>query len=210
MINILIADDHAIVREGLKQIVAEEKELSVKAEASNADELLQKLKEREFDIIILDISMPGKSGLDVLKEISANYPDTPVLILSMYGEEQYGIRAIKAGASGYLKKESAPEELVHAIKRIVSGKKYISPQLADSLAENLFYKQEKHKHGSLSDREYEVMCKIASGKSIHRISEEMFISVHTIYTYRNRILEKLQLKNNVDITQYVIRNKLGG
>jgi len=208
MISILIADDHAIVREGLKQIVAEEKELKVSAEASNSEELLVELAGKEFDIIILDINMPGKSGLDILKDLGDKYPDTPVLILSMYGEEQYGIRALKAGAAGYLKKESAPDELVLAIKRIVSGKKYITPQLAENLASNLSYKQKRNQHQNLSDREYEVLCKIAGGKSINEIADDLFISVHTIYTYRNRILEKLNLKNNVDITQYVIRNKL--
>lgn len=208
MINILIADDHAIVREGLKQIVAEEKELKVSSEASNSEELLVELAGKEFDIIILDINMPGKSGLDILKDLGDKYPDTPVLILSMYGEEQYGIRALKAGAAGYLKKESAPDELVLAIKRIVSGKKYITPQLAENLASNLSYKQKRNQHQNLSDREYEVLCKIAEGKSINEIADDLFISVHTIYTYRNRILEKLNLKNNVDITQYVIRNKL--
>ncbi len=208
MINILIADDHAIVREGLKQIVAEEKELKVSSEASNSEELLVELTRQEFDIIILDINMPGKNGLDILKDLGDKYPDTPVLILSMYGEEQYGIRALKAGAAGYLKKESAPDELVLAIKRIVSGKKYITPQLAENLASNLSYKQKRNQHQNLSDREYEVLCKIAEGKSINEIADDLFISVHTIYTYRNRILEKLNLKNNVDITQYVIRNKL--
>jgi len=208
MINILIADDHAIVREGLKQIVAEEKELKVSSEASNSEELLVELTGQEFDIIILDINMPGKNGLDILKDLGDKYPDTPVLILSMYGEEQYGIRALKAGAAGYLKKESAPDELVLAIKRIVSGKKYITPQLAENLASNLSYKQKRNQHQNLSDREYEVLCKIAEGKSINEIADDLFISVHTIYTYRNRILEKLNLKNNVDITQYVIRNKL--
>lgn len=208
MISILIADDHAIVREGLKQIVAEEEELKVSAEASNSDELLVELTKQEFDIIILDINMPGKNGLDVLKDLGDKYPDTPVLILSMYGEEQYGIRALKAGAAGYLKKESAPDELVLAIKRIVSGKKYITPQLAENLASTLSYKQNRNQHQNLSDREYEVLCKIAKGKSINEIADDLFISVHTIYTYRNRILEKLNLKNNVDITQYVIRNKL--
>ena len=208
MINILIADDHAIVREGLKQIVAEEKELKVKAEASNAAELMEILSRDEVDIIVLDINMPGKSGLDTLKDITEIYPDTPVLILSMYGEEQYGIRALKAGASGYLKKESAPDELVLAIKKIVSGKKYITPQLAESLASNLSYKQKRKEHQVLSDREFEVLCQIARGKTINEIAEEMMISAPTIYTYRNRILEKLNLKNNVDLTQYVIRNKL--
>ena len=208
MIKILIADDHAIVREGLKQIVAEESDMEVTGEAANADKVFEILRTNNFDIAIIDINMPGKSGLDLLKDLKIQQPKLPVLILSMYGEEQYGIRALKAGALGYLRKVSAPNELVTAIRKIVSGGKYISQALAEKLADNVGDSYNKLPHEILSDREYEVMCKIASGESAEQISEDLSISIHTFYTYRNRILEKMKMKSNVELTQYVINNKL--
>lgn len=208
MIKILIADDHAIVREGLKQIVAEESDMKVSGEASNALDLLELISSTDFDIIILDINMPGRSGLDLLKDLKHQHPELPVLILSMYSEEQYGIRALRAGASGYLRKASAPDELVTAIKKIVSGGKYISQTLAEKLADSVDSFHNKLPHETLSDREYEVMCKIAAGESAEEISNNLSISVHTFYTYRNRILEKMKMKSNVELTQYVINNKL--
>lgn len=207
-IKILIADDHAIVREGLKQIVAEEKDMTVWGEAENSETLMKLLEKDKWDIVILDINMPGRNGLEILKDIKLLYPDLPVLILSMFSEEQYGIRAIKAGASGYLKKVSAPDELVQAIRRIVSGRKYITETLAEKLAENLSEPKVNSPHEKLSDREFEIMCNIAQGKSAEEIAEELSISVNTFYTYRNRILEKLSMRSNVEITQYAIRNKL--
>jgi DNA-binding NarL/FixJ family response regulator len=208
MIKILIADDHAIVREGLKQIVSQEKDIRVAAEAADASELMSLLQQDTYDIIILDINMPGKSGLEALKQIRSDYADLPVLILSMYNEDQYGLRALKAGASGYLKKGSAPEELVIAIRRIVSGRKYISQYLAEKMADSLQEKQNLLPHELLSDREYQVMCLIASGKSVDDIAGILTISAHTVYSYRNRILEKLHLKTNVELTQYTLQNKL--
>jgi two-component system, NarL family, invasion response regulator UvrY len=208
MIKILIADDHAIVREGLKQIVAEESDMKVTGEAANADEVFEILKTNNYDIAILDINMPGKSGLDLLKDLKIQYPKLPVLILSMYGEEQYGIRALKAGALGYLRKVSAPNELVTAIRKIVSGGKYISQPLAEKLADAVDDSYNKLPHEILSDREFEVMCKIASGESAEQISDTLSISIHTFYTYRNRIFEKMNMKSNVELTQYVINNKL--
>ena len=208
MIKILIADDHAIVREGLKQIVAEESDMEVTGEAANADEVFEILSTNNFDIAIIDINMPGKSGLDLLKDLKVQLPKLPLLILSMYGEEQYGIRALKAGASGYLRKASAPNELVAAIRKIVSGGKYISQQLAENLADTVDESYSKLPHENLSDREYEVMCKIASGESAEKISDDLSISIHTFYTYRNSILEKMKMKSNVELTQYVINNKL--
>jgi DNA-binding NarL/FixJ family response regulator len=208
MIKILIADDHAIVREGLKQIVAEESDMKVTGEAGNADEVFEILKTNNFDIAILDINMPGKSGLDLLKDLKIQYSKLPVLILSMYGEEQYGIRALKAGALGYLRKVSAPNELVTAIRKIVSGGKYISQALAEKLADAVDDSYNKLPHELLSDREFEVMCKIASGESAEKISDDLSISIHTFYTYRNRIFEKMNMKSNVELTQYVINNKL--
>ena len=208
MIKILIADDHAIVREGLKQIVAEEYDMKVTGEASNSDEVLDIIAKQNYDIVILDINMPGKSGLDLLKDLKVQFPHLPVLILSMYAEEQYGIRALKAGASGYLRKASAPNELVEAIRKIVSGGKYISSKMAEKLAEAVDLSFKKLPHEILSDREYEVMCKIAGGETAEKISGDLSISIHTFYTYRNRILEKMNMKSNVELTQYVIQNKL--
>ena len=208
MIKILIADDHAIVREGLKQIVAEEKDMLVAGEAGNTNEMFELLKKEDFAIIILDISMPGRSGLEALKFLKKNYPQVPALILSMFSEEQYGLRALKAGAAGYLKKVSAPTELVSAIRKIVSGGKYINQSLAEKLADEYDSDMKERMHDKLSDREYQIMCLIASGKSADEIALDLSISINTVYSYRNRILEKMHLKSNVELTQYVLTNKL--
>jgi len=207
-IKILIADDHAIVREGLKQIVAEEKDMRVAGEAANAFELMELLKNEEWSIVVLDINMPGKSGLEALKDIKQIYPHLPVLILSMFTEDQYGLRAIKAGAFGYLKKVSAPTELVTAIRKIVSGRKYINQPLAEKLADSLGATEKETLHEKLSDREYQIMCNIALGRSAEEIAEELSISINTVYSYRNRILEKMSMKSNVELTQYAVQNKL--
>lgn len=207
-IKILIADDHAIVREGLKQIVAEEKDILVAGEAENSEQLMKLLEKEKWRLVVLDINMPGKSGLEALKDIKLQYPDLPVLILSMFSEDQYGIRAIKAGASGYLKKVSAPTELVIAIRKIVSGGKYINPSLAEKLAEKFGEIGQASLHEKLSDREYQIMCNIALGKTAEEIAQELLISINTVYTYRNRILDKMSMKSNVELTQYVLSNKL--
>ena len=207
-IKILIADDHAIVREGLKQIVAEEKDIVVAGEAENSSKLMELLEKENWNLVVLDINMPGKSGLEALKDIKQLYPDLPVLILSMFSEDQYGLRAIKAGASGYLKKVSAPTELVSAIRKIVSGGKYINPALAEKLAERFGTTSKEFLHDKLSDREYQIMCNIALGKTAEEIAQELSISINTVYTYRNRILEKMSMKSNVELTQYVLQNKL--
>ena len=208
MIKILIADDHAIVREGLKQIVAEESDMKVTGEAANANELFELLDKDSWEIVVLDINMPGKSGLEALKDMKTRNIKVPVLILSMFSEDQYGLRAIKAGAAGYLKKVSAPTELVSAIRKIVDGGKYISPTLAEKLADSVDVNNKKALHQNLSDREYQIMCFISLGKSAEEIAEELAISIHTVYSYRNRILEKMHLKSNVELTQYAIQNKL--
>jgi DNA-binding NarL/FixJ family response regulator len=208
MIKICIADDHAIVRAGLKQIVAEESDMTVSGEAENAHELMELIKQDHHDLIILDINMPGKSGLEALKDLKTAYPDLPVLILSMYSEDQYGLRAMRAGADGFLKKVSAPDELVRAIRQIKSGSKYISQELAEKLAVSIDLNRDSLLHEKLSDREYQIMCAIASGQSADEIAQEISISVHTVYSYRNRIFEKMNLKTNVELTQYVIQNKL--
>lgn len=208
MIRILIADDHTIVREGLKQILAETPDMIVADEARNGQEVLNKVWKNEYDVVLLDISMPGRSGLDVLKQLKGERPKLPILILSMYSEEQYAMRALRAGASGYMTKESAPDELIEAIRKVSQGRKYVSPSLAEKLAISLEVGEEKPPHEMLSDREYQVMCMIASGKTIKEIAEEISLSVKTISTYRSRILEKLSLKTNAAITHYAVQNRL--
>jgi DNA-binding NarL/FixJ family response regulator len=208
MIKILIADDHAIVREGLKQILSESPDLVVVAEASSGQEVLEKISKNDLDLVVLDIAMPGRGGLDILKEIKTQKPRLPVLMLSMYPEEQYAIRVLKAGASGYLTKESAPDELVKAIRQISQGKKYISPSLAEKLAIDLEVSPDKLPHEILSDREYQVMCMIASGKTLKEIADGLSLSIKTISTYRSRILEKMNMKTNAELTHYAIKNNL--
>jgi len=208
MIKILIADDHAIVREGLKQILSESPDLVVVAEASSGQEVLEKISKNDLDLVVLDIAMPGRGGLDILKEIKTQKPRLPVLMLSMYPEEQYAIRVLKAGASGYLTKESAPDELVKAIRQISQGKKYISPSLAEKLAIDLELGPDKLPHEILSDREYQVMCMIASGKTLKEIADGLSLSIKTISTYRSRILEKMNMKTNAELTHYAIKNNL--
>lgn len=208
MIRILIADDHAIVRKGLKQIVSEEPSMRVAGEAGNAVELFQLMKQEPCDIIVLDINMPGMSGLEALKQIKMNDPKMAVLILSIYDEEHYGLRALRSGADGYLQKVSAPEELVKAIHKITSGGKYISSNLAEQLVLALDEKHTGLLHEKLSDREYQVLIQIAAGNSAEKIATALSISVSTVYSYRNRLLEKLQLKSNVELTKYTIENKL--
>ena len=208
MIKILIADDHAIVREGLKQILSESDDLAVADEASTGQEVLEKINKNDLDLVILDIAMPGRGGLDILKEIKTQKPKLPVLMLSMYPEEQYAVRVLKSGAAGYLTKESAPGELVMAIRQISQGKKYISPSLAEKLAVDLEISPDKPSHETLSDREYQVMCMIASGKTLKEIADGLSLSIKTISTYRSRILEKMNLKTNAELTHYAIKNNL--
>lgn len=208
MTRILIADDHAILRKGLRRILTEmDKEYDID-EASNGYEVIEKIRERDYDLILLDISMPGLSGLDALKQIKAENPKLPVLILTMHPEEQYALRALKAGASGYLTKESVPDELMSAIRKILRGGKYISNSLAERLAFAIDEKTEKQPHELLSDREYQVFCLIASGKGLTEIAEEMSLSVKTVSTYRSRILEKMKMKSNAELIHYAIKNRL--
>jgi two-component system invasion response regulator UvrY len=208
MINILIADDHTIVRKGLKQILAETQDMVVAGEASNGFEVMEKVKNNHYDVLLLDISMPGKSGLDILRELKTESPKLPVLVLSMYPEEQYAVRVLRAGASGYLTKESAPDELVVALRKVAQGKKYVSPSLAEKLAVDLEVDASRPAHEMLSDREYQVLCMIASGKTVGEIAEKVSLSAKTISTYRARILEKMNMKNNAELTHYAIQNKL--
>ncbi len=208
MLNILIADDHPIVRRGLKQILAETPQMAVVDEASSGREVLDKVKQRDYDIVLLDISMPGMNGVDTLKELKAQKPDLHVLVLSIHPEDQYALRVLKAGASGYLTKDSAPAELVTAMQRVSSGRKYISPSLADKLALNLQANVELAAHEALSDREYHVMCLIASGKTMRDIADELSLGIKTINTYRARLLKKMKMKNNAELIRYALLNEL--
>ena len=208
MLKVLIADDHPVVREGLKQIVTETQDMVVAGEANNGQEVLNKIREGDYDVIVLDITMPGRNGMDVLRQLRSERPRLPVLILSIHSEEQYALRALRAGASGYLTKESAPDELVVAIRKVSWGGKYISSSLAEKLAFKLEVGREQAPHETLSDREYQVMCMIASGKTVTEIAQELYLSEKTISTYRTRILEKMQMKNNAELTYYAIKNGL--
>lgn len=208
MIRILIADDHPVVREGLKQILAAAPEMTVGAEALNGQEVMEKLAAEEWDVIVLDIGMPGRDGLEVLKDIHRDHPDLPVLVLSMYSEDQVAIRALKAGAAGYMNKETAPKELVNAIKKIHHGGKYVSAALAEKLASSLDTNAATLPHELLSDREFQVFRLLATGKEVNEIADELFISVKTVRTYRDRIHEKLNLKNDVELAHYAMKQGL--
>ncbi len=203
--KIIIADDHAVVRKGLKQILMEMSGVKVVEEVDNGPALIEKITNDSFDFVVLDISMPGQSGLQALKEIKDRKPKLPVLILSIHPEEQYALRALKGGASGYITKDSAPEELVKAIQKILSGHKYITQSIADKLADNF---GEKHPHELLSDREYEVFAMIAVGKTITDIGDELSLSVKTVSTYKSRIYDKMGMKSRTELTLYAIQNKL--
>jgi len=208
MIKILIADDHAIVREGLKQIVAETSDMAVADEASTGHEVLDRVRDNDYDVVVLDISMPGGDGLNILKQIKRERPKLSVLVLSMHPEKQYAVRVLKAGAAGYLTKESAPDELITAIKRVATGRKYVSSSLAEKLAFDLEHDTMQPLHEILSDREYQVMCMIAGGKRAKEIAEELCLSIKTISTYRSRILEKMDMKHNAELTHYAIKEGL--
>ncbi len=206
--RILIADDHSIVREGIKQILSEKSDLYSIDEASDGHMVIDKINSNSYDLVILDISMPGLNGLDALKQIKYCKPELPVLVLSMYPEKQYAIRVLKAGASGYLSKDSAPEQLIQAIEKVLSGGRFISETVAERLALELTSGAGKLPHERLSDREYQVFNMIASGMSITEIANTLSLSVKTISTYRARILEKMGLRNNAEIIHYAIKNNL--
>lgn len=208
--KVLIADDHAIVRRGLGHILAEGFSRLEVGEARNAQEALRLARERTWDIIVLDISMPGRSGVEVLKELKQVCPKTPVLILTGHPEEQYAIRVLRAGAAGYMNKETAPDHLIAAVRKVIGGGRYISPALAELLAVSLGGDSARMPHEDLSDREYQVLCMIASGKTVGHIADELGLSVKTISTYRARVLEKMGMKTNAELTHYAIRNNLTG
>lgn len=206
--KILICDDHKIVRDGLRQILQQLQDVTLIGEAASGNEALTSLKSATFDIVLLDISLPDMNGLEVLQALKAKWPLTNVLLLSMHPQEQYAIRALRLGASGYLTKDTASEELLLAVKRISAGGKYISQSLAESLALNLDKDPNSPKHGILSAREFDIMIKISKGKALQEIGNELFISVKTVSTYRSRIMEKMGLHRNTELTMYCIENEL--
>lgn len=208
MTRILIADDHAIVRQGLKQILADAPDLTVVGEAQNGVEAIRMLREQPYDLLLLDIAMPGKNGVEVLKQIKREMPQLPVLILSMYPAEQYAVRLIKAGAASYLTKESAPEQLIDAVRAVSQGKRYIGADVADLLAKAIGRDTDQPRHQDLSDREFEILRLIASGNTVTEIAQALVLSVKTVSTYRTRLLEKMNIKNNSELTLYAIKNHL--
>ena len=208
MHRFLIADDHTVVRKGLKQILLEAFPSAIIEEVTDAESLLKKVFAQSWNVVISDISMPGRSGLEVLQQIKQQYPKLPVLILSVYPEEQYALRVLKAGASGYLNKDSAPEQLVAAVNRVMLGKKYITPTIAEKLANSLDHDLNKLSHEYLSDREFEVLKLIAGGQAVSDIASKLSLSVTTISTYRSRIMSKMGLKSNAELIFYAIENKL--
>ena len=207
-IRVFIADDHTIVREGLKQILAESPEMTVAGEAESGLDAIKMLRKAKCSVMLLDISLPDKNGIDVLKQIKKEYPDIAVLMLSMHREDQYAIRSLKAGASGYLTKQSAPRELVTAIRQVASGQKYVSAALAQALASQVGENHDAPLHDTLSDREYQTLTMIASGKTVSAIAQELSLSVKTVSEYRARLLSKMKLKNSAELTHYAIKNQL--
>jgi len=208
MIRVLVADDHPIVRQGIQKIVDATTDMHVVAESIDGPETLEMAARDDLDVVLLDLNMPGTDGLDVLKSIKRARPQLPVLILTMYSEDQFALRSLKAGASGYLTKETVPDELVRAIRTVVAGRRYISPTLGDRLASTLVSGEESPRHERLSDREYQVFRRIAAGRPAREISTELGLSVKTVATYRSRVLEKMGMKTNADLVSYTVRNHL--
>ena len=208
MKKVLVADDHAVVREGIKRIIAETADMVVAGEAVNGWEVLEKARGGDYDVVVLDISMPGKNGMEILKELKRERPGVPVLILSMHPEEQYALRALRAGASGFVAKESAPDELIAALEKVLRGGKYITSALAERLVLDIGVGSEESLHEKLSDRELQVLCLLAEGKTINQIGQELCLSAKTISTYRSRIMQKMAMKTNAQLIRYAIKHGL--
>jgi two-component system invasion response regulator UvrY len=208
MLRVLIADDHAVVRQGLRQILGEIPELGTVGEAGNGQDTLDMVRAEPWDVLVLDMSMPGRGGLDILRDVRRERPQTRVLVLSMHPEDQFAVRMLKAGASGYMTKESAPEELVAAVRKIITGGKYVSASLAEKLAFDVDRDNDRPLHESLSDREFQVLRLLASGRTVQQIADELMLSAKTISTYRARVLEKLKMKTNAELIYYAIQNRL--
>ena len=208
MLRILIADDHAILRRGLTEILMRDLDGVACGEAENAEQAISQVEHHNWDLVILDVSMPGRSGIDVLADLKLLQPKLPVLILSMHSEQQYGRRLLKAGASGYMNKDSAPEELIRAIHKVLAGGRYVSPALAERLVLDLNEDAARPPHESLSDREFEVLLLMATGRTVSQIAEELHLSLTTISTYRARILEKMNMNTSAELIHYAVRNDL--
>ena len=208
MLRILIADDHTVVRKGLRQILLDEFPAAEIEEVADGGELVKKVMNAKWDVVVSDLSMPGRSGLDALQQIKLTHPNLPVLILSIHPEEQYALRALKSGAAGYLSKDTAPDELVKAVQKVLLGKKYISQAIAEKLANTFSSDASMQPHENLSDREFDVMKFLANGKSVSEIAEMLSLSVTTVSTYRARVMTKMNLKSNSDLTKYAIENNL--
>jgi DNA-binding NarL/FixJ family response regulator len=208
VIKVLVADDHAIVRRGLRQILDETKDILVGAEAGSASEVLRLVREERFSAIILDISLPGASGLELLGDIRKERPELPVLVLTVHSEDQYAVRAIKAGAAGFLTKESAPERLIDAVRKVAGGGRYVGPQLAERLASALAADGKGAPHERLSDREFEILKMLASGRTVSQVAQELALSVKTVSTHRTRILRKMGMRTNAELTSYAVRSGL--
>jgi DNA-binding NarL/FixJ family response regulator len=208
IIKILIADDHSLIREGLKKILKGASDMRVTAEAQNSEEVLEQVRKTSFDLVVLDISFPGRSGLEILKDLRQEYPKLPVLILSMHPEDRFATRSLMAGASGYLTKDCATEELIQAIRRVVGGRKYVSASLSEQLASQLETDAGKSLHETLSNREYQVLCMIAVGKTAKDLARELSLSVNTVNTYRARILEKMKMTKNAELIRYALQHQL--
>ena len=208
MIKVVIVDDHAILRRGLTQIIAESEDMEVVGEADSSAAAMRLLRERPCNVLLLDVTLPDRNGVETLKLVNKEFPKTQVLMLSMHPENQYAVRALKAGAAGYLTKQSAPAQLVSAIRQVHQGRKYVTPAVAEELAQNVDRDADQPLHQTLSNREYQTMCMIASGKSLTDIANQMSLSVKTVSVYRARVLEKMRLKNNAELTHYAIRNQL--
>ncbi len=207
-IRVLIADDHAIVRQGLRQILSETDDLLVAGEAGDGVDAMHLARAQPWDVVLLDVSMPNRNGIDTLKMLKKEFPRLPVLILSMHPEEQYAVRALKSGASGYVTKQSAPEQLVTAIRQVASGHKYVSPSLAMKLADVIAENNDRPAHETLSDREYQILCLIATGRPLTQIAEELNISVKTVSEYRKRMLDKMRMESNAELIHYGLKHGL--
>jgi DNA-binding NarL/FixJ family response regulator len=208
LIKVLIADDHAVVRRGLRQILTEATDILVGAEAGTADEVRRLAQDQRWDVIVLDINMPGGSGIDLLTELRRMNPSPRTLVLTVYSEDQYAVRAIRAGAAGFLTKESAPEKLVEAVRRVAAGGRYVSTELAETLASLVAGQADGAPHELLSDREFEVFKRLASGRTVSQVAQELGLSVKTVSTHRTRILRKMEMKTNAELTQYAVRNRV--
>jgi DNA-binding NarL/FixJ family response regulator len=208
MIRVIIADDHAAVRRGVKDILADEADMEIGAEASTSQELLELVRKQAWDAVVLDISLPGRSGLEVLSELKQEHPSLPVLVHTMHAEDQFAVRALRAGAAGYLTKDSPPTELVKALRKIVAGGKYVGQSLAEKLAVNVDANIDRAPHEALSDREFQILRLLASGKTVSAIADELSLSVKTISTYRSRILGKMKMKNNAELMRYALQQKV--